>query len=223
MLKLSGSDRLGPLRSFIGPHHSRTWSGPGFNMIWRPHKTGVVQGDTNQKDFFLEINVTKETLSFTDITGPDGVANRGFGQGDIALGALAYQQEVTDVTVIPPKALHFEPGVWAFIPATTDPQEPETVARMGSIPHGTTINAQGTAFPSQTGKPIFNDVSIQPFPIGNPDDGHTGINVNTFPEASAPLAQNFPSRTSLSDLVGLTVSDGLEPFFRRDPGSDSFA
>ena len=179
----------------------RVWSGPGFNMIWRPHKAGVVSGDTNTKDFFLEINVTEETLSFTDITGPDGVANRGLVQGDIALGALAYQQEVNDVTIVPPKALHFEPGVWACVPLTTDPDEPQTVTRMGSIPHGTTINAQGTALSSPNGKPHFTNVSIQPFTIGSPDDGTTGI--APFPEATTPLSTTFPSRTPLSDLVGL--------------------
>jgi hypothetical protein len=93
-------------------------------------------------------------VSFTDITGPQGIANRGLLQGDIALGGLAYQQEVSDVTIVPPKALHFEPGVWACVPSTTNPAEPQTVVRMGSIPHGTTINAEGTGFDSQSGQPV---------------------------------------------------------------------
>ncbi len=42
-----------------------------------------------------------------------------------------------------PSAIHFEPGLWMHVPATTsDPIVPESLNRMGSIPHGTTINAQ---------------------------------------------------------------------------------
>lgn len=198
-------DLLGPLRAFIGNHHSRTWSGPGFNLIWRPHNKA---GD-NTKDFFLELDVTKETLSFTDITGPEGIANRGFLQGDLPLGGLAYQQEVSDVTRVPTKALHFEPGVWINIPKTTDPAEDSTVARMGSIPHGTTINAQGKGFDSPDGKPRFTPSSIMPFKIGSPDDGATGL--VQFQEANTPLATTMPARTSIADLVGLTDAHFKDP------------
>jgi hypothetical protein len=197
-LALHQTDLLGPLRAFIGNNHTRTWSGPGFNLIWRPHnKTGA-----NTKDFFLELDVTKDTLSFTDITGPQGIANRGLLQTDIALGGLAYQQEVSDVTRVPTKALHFEPGVWLNVPQTTDPAEDNTVIRMGSIPHGTTINAQGKGFDSSTGKPRFTAASILPFVIGSPDDGVT--NIKPFDEGTAPLATNFPARTPIDEIVGLT-------------------
>ncbi len=198
-------DLLGPLRSFIGAHQTREWSGSGFNMIWRPHNKEA----PNTKDFFLEINVTKETLSFNDITGPQGIANRGLLQNDIVLGGLSYLQEVNDVTVIPPKPLHFEPGVWACVPATIDPDEPkQTIVRMGSIPHGTTINAQGVGFDSPDGQPKFQDASIKPFKITmpdgslTPDDGVTGI--VEFDEASQPLSVHLNSRTSLDELVGVT-------------------
>jgi hypothetical protein len=174
-------------------------------MIWRPHNKEA----PNTQDFFLELDVTKETLSFTDITGPQGIANRGLLQGDIALGGLAYQQEVSDVTIVPPKALHFEPGVWACVPSTTNPAEPQTVVRMGSIPHGTTINAEGTGFDSQSGQPVFSSASIKPFTIGSPDDGVTGI--KAFDEATKPLSVNFPSRTALNDLVGLTDAHFQNP------------
>lgn len=204
-LALSTTDLLRDLRSFIGNNHSRTWSGPGFNLIWRPHnKTGA-----NTQDFFLELDVTKETLSFTDITGPQGIANRGLLQGDIALGGIAYQQEVSDVTRVPPKPLHFEPGVWLNIPATTNPAEAGTVARMGSIPHGTTINAQGKSLTSPTGKPLFTAASIMPFKIGSPDDGKTGL--VSFKEGTAPLATNFPARTPSTDIVGLTDAHFQDP------------
>ena len=204
-LGLLRTDLLGPLRSFVGHNHSRTWSGNGFNLIWRPHdKTGA-----NTQDFFLEIDLTKEKLSFTDITGPQGIANRGLLQGDIALGGLAYQQEVSDVTKIPSKPLHFEPGVWINVPLTTNPSEPATVSRMGSIPHGTTVNAQGRAFDSPTGKPHFDPASIMPFKLGSTDDGVTGI--VSFDEGTAPLATTLPSRTPSSDVPGLTDVQFKDP------------
>ena len=174
-------------------------------MIWRPHNKQA----PNTQNFFLEINVTKDILSFTDITGPQGIANRGLIQGDIALGGLAYQQEVSDITRLPPKALHFEPGAWVCVPITTSPAEPQTVVRMGTIPHGTTINAVGRAFDSNDGKPMFNPSSIQPFKIGSPDDGVTDI--VSFAEATKPLAVNFLSRTSLNDVVGLTDAHFQNP------------
>ena len=204
-LNLAQTDLLGPLRAFIGTNHTRTWSGPGFNLIWRPHN----KSGTNPKDFFLELDVTKETLSFTDITGSAGIANRGFLQDDIALGGLAYQQEVSDVTRVPPKALHFEPGVWINVPTTTDPAEAATVTRMGSIPHGTTINAQGLGFDSPTGQPKFTKASITPFAVGSPDDGATGL--VQFDEGKPPLSASFPARTPLAELVGLTDAHFTDP------------
>lgn len=204
-LALQTVDLLGPLRAFIGNNHSRTWSGSGFNLIWRPHnKTGE-----NNQDFFLELDITKETLSFTDLTGPQGIANRGLLQEDIALGGLAYQQEISDDTRVPRKALHFEPGVWINIPKTTNPGEPETVSRMGSIPHGTTINAQGIAFDSPTGRPQFTPASIMPFSIGSDDNGIDGI--VPFPEGTTPLATLSTARTPLSDVPGLTDAHFQDP------------
>jgi hypothetical protein len=49
----------------------------------------ITEEHLEPKDFFLELNLTKETLEFTDISGT-GVANRGFDQNDIFLGALGY-------------------------------------------------------------------------------------------------------------------------------------
>lgn len=202
---LTTKDLLGPLRSFIGAHHVRSWEGSGFNLIWRPHdKSG-----SNTQDFFLELDMTKDAISFTDITGATGIANRGLLQGDVVLGGLAYQQEVTDVLKTPAKPLHFEPGVWISIPNTTNPKEDATVTRMGSIPHGTTVNAQGKAFDSPSGKPLFTPVSIMPFKIGSPDDGVTGI--VPFPEGKTPLATVMTARTPLSDVAGLTDAHFQDP------------
>ena len=95
------SDPRGLLAGFVGnlplgqDNPKRTWSGQGFNLIWRPN----FGNQTGTKNFFLELNSTEETLDFTDITGSGqnvGIANRGALQQDILLGGIAYLQQVTD-------------------------------------------------------------------------------------------------------------------------------
>jgi hypothetical protein len=186
----AAADLLGPLRGFVGHHKKRTWKGDGFNMIWRPNHGG----QSGPKDFFLELNQTTETLEFTDITGT-GVGNRGFLQNDIFLGALGYLQQIKDRKIGPQ---HFEPGVWANAPATTDPTEPTTVIRMGSIPHGTSINLQGVGFAAPA--PKIDPTTITPFAIGSKDDGLT--NLVHFPEEKN-VQTAMPSRTPPADVPGL--------------------
>jgi hypothetical protein len=192
------ADLLGPLRGFIGRHHKRSWKGTGFNLIWRPN----FGGQSGPKDFFLELNLTDESLEFTDITG-SGIANRGALQKDIALGGLGYLQQISDS--FDHTHQHFEPGVWANVPATDNPAEPPTVVRMASIPHGTTINLQGTTLPAP--KPIFAASSITPFKIGSPDDGAT--NLVHFPEET--LATASTSRTALNRVATLTQAELSNP------------
>ena len=147
---------LGPLANLSG-----SWSGTGFNTIWRPHHPG--------QDHFLELNVTTEELAFTVIAG--AIPNRGLLQNDITMHGLSYLQQIQDSNVIVNGAkagLHFEPGLWLTVPATTAPKEGATVARLASIPHGTTILAQGTA-KTTSGPPTVPSVSITPFSIGSPN------------------------------------------------------
>jgi len=68
----------------------------------------------------------------------------------------------------PPNPIHFEPGLWMHVPATTfDPVIGESLVRMGSIPHGTTINAQCLAPKDPiSGSPNFQPIDITPFIIG---------------------------------------------------------
>ena len=189
-------DLLGLLRGLVG--HSpaakprRHWKGSGFNLIWRPN----FGGQSGTKDFFLELNLTEESLEFTEITGPTGIANRGFLQKDIALGGLSYVQTISDS--FDNSGQHFEPGVWANIPATTGPVEQATIVRMGSIPHGTTINLQGRSLSAPI--PLFTPASITPFQIGSPDDGAS--NLVHFDEED--LSKPSTSRTDLSHVAALT-------------------
>ncbi len=190
------NDLLGLLRGFVGSRPgdkpSRKWQGQGFNMIWRPN-----HGQSGSKDFFLELNFTDETLEFTEI--PGGIANRGFLQDDITLGGVSYLQQISDS--FDNSGQHFEPGLWAHIPATSGPQEPESVVRMGSIPHGTTINLQGLAISAPA--PLIQPASITPFQIGNP------ANLIHFPEEI--LGSVTSSRTDLSRVAALDQAHLANP------------
>ena len=170
------------------------WVGPGFNQIFRPHTGG--------SDNFLELNLTNETLEFTEIPGE--IPNRGLLQSDISLFGLTYLQQVEDANVKDtngkPAGIHLEPGIWLNIPTTSDPSEPHTVARLGNIPHGTTILAQGTAH-IVSGPPNFPPTSITPFFLNpqDPDNEAGQIRFN-----SQTLANPDPFRSPPADIVGIT-------------------
>ncbi|MBV9627404.1 MAG: LysM peptidoglycan-binding domain-containing protein [Xanthobacteraceae bacterium] len=195
-------DFLGFLRGFVGGRpgdkNQRTWKGTGFNMIWRPN-----HNQSGSKDFFLELNFTDEILSFNEISGGTGVANRGLLQNDIFLGAVAYVQQINDS--FDSSGQHFEPGVWANVPGTTDPGEQASVTRMGSIPHGTTINLQGRAFTVPA--PKFEVATITPFRAGSVDDGNT--NLVHFDEETLSIPST--SRTPLSRVASLTQQQLANP------------
>ena len=155
-----GPPSLGPLADFVG-----TWSGIGFNTIFRPQKQTFPLPIPVPGDNLLELNLTSETLSFSPSLG--SIPNRGMLQDDIFLNGVPYVQSINDVTnPAPPTGIHFEPGIWLSVPATTNPQEPISLARLASIPHGTTIVAQGVAFPAKAGPPNIHSVDITPFPVG---------------------------------------------------------
>src|ERR1700690_2401089 len=77
-------DPLGLLRDLVGRYSTRRWTGSGFNMIWRPNFGGA----SGPKDFFLELNLTSETLEFSAVNGP--IPNRGLLQADIELAGITY-------------------------------------------------------------------------------------------------------------------------------------
>jgi len=171
---------LGPLAPLAG-----TWSGRGFNVIWRPNHTPSTQ------DRFLELNVTSDQIEFTSI--PGSIPNRGFHQPDINMFGLTYLQQISDANL--KAGLHIEPGLWVVIPRTTDPSVPPTVARLASIPHGTTILVQGTAATASAGPNIPN-IGIKPFPLGQPSQ------TIDFPEQT--LTNHTTFRSSGAGLNGVT-------------------
>jgi hypothetical protein len=149
---------LGPLAAFTGTFH-----GVGFNTIFRPDNPETptkLPTPVSGSDNVLELNVTNETLSFSPSLGT--VPNRGEVQGDISLNGVPYLQTINDVTNPGQSVgIHFEPGLWMIVPATTDPAEGATIVRMASIPHGTTIVAQGKSTTIK-GKPTFAAIDITP-------------------------------------------------------------
>lgn len=150
-----------------------SWEGDGFNLIARP--------DFKQKsNLFLQLSNTRENLVVTPIGSP--IPNRGFGQKDIKLSGLTYLQKISDLTS--GSALHIEPGIWIKQPNTTYPPEAapkdqDLIARMGTIPHGNSLLAQGIAS-HFTGDPVltipgaqyngsaFPSFNSTPFPVPPP-------------------------------------------------------
>jgi hypothetical protein len=188
---------LGPLAAFVGD-----WVGNGFNTIFRPDSTASptqlpnpVPGPPPPRDNVLELNLTSETLSFSKSLG--SVPNRGTGaQPDAFLNGVPYVQSINDITIHGESvAIHFEPGIWIHVPATNIPALGETVTRMASIPHGTTIEAQGLVDPAKPGPPTIAAVDITPFVTGSnpikkvPFPSQTASNANTLriPQDLAPF------------------------------------
>ena len=179
---------LGPLAAFSGD-----FAGNGFNTIFRPDSpiTPTPLPIPVGGDNILELNLTSETLSFSQSLG--SVPNRGMVQADAFLNGVPYVQSIKDITnPAQPVGIHFEPGIWIIVPPTTDPAEPQSVARMASIPHGTTIEAQGTAL-TIAGPPTIAPVSITPFPTSG----------------GAPI--RFPSQTAATPGTPRLPQD-LTPF-----------
>jgi len=201
---------LGPLSAFAG-----TFAGQGFNTIFRPDgkKTPTPMpgpvNTTDPPDNVLELNLTDETLSFSNNLG--SVPNRGSGnQADAFLNGVPYLQTINDVTAGNAVGIHFEPGLWLAVPVTTDPGEPVTVARMASIPHGTTIVAQGVALPPINGKPTIAAVDITPFVGGNPGKKIPFQN---------QTAANMTTRRIPQDLTALIATGRITQAILGDPNT----
>jgi len=188
---------LGPLSAFVGD-----FIGNGFNTIFRPDSTASPTTLPNPvppappHDNILELNLTSETLSFSKSLG--AVPNRGTGaQKDAFLNGVPYVQSVNDITIHGESvAIHFEPGIWIHVPATDIPKLQDTVTRMASIPHGTTIEAQGLVDPAKPGPPTIAAVDITPI-----------INATGKPF-------KFPSQTA-TDANTLRIPQDLGPFVTR--------
>lgn len=197
---------LGPLAAFVG-----TFTGEGFNTIFRPDSTFTptpLPTPVGATDNILELNLTQETLSFSASLG--AVPNRGMVQGDVFLNGVPYLQAITDITnPAQPTGIHLEPGLWIIVPTTTDPAEGVTLARMASIPHGTTIDAQGSSV-TTAGPPVIPPVDITPFTTAPP---HSKI---TFPSQTA---SNKDTARIPQDLTAFIAAGTITQAILTDPNT----
>jgi hypothetical protein len=197
-------------RTTLAPSHAstsvkvRAKHGHGFNLIARPDKDG-------DGPLFLELNQTEETLKIDPIAS--SIPNRGFAQQDIELFGLTYLQKISDS--ITGGALHIEPGIWVTQPPTTAPAESpppggQIVARMGTIPHGNALLAQGSAIPVPAltnGTFDIKPVNTAPFGVGTPMP--VGGTQGGFP--AYDLANTTPAATSFRTPFGNTPAVPLPP------------
>jgi hypothetical protein len=210
--------QLGLLADLIG-----TWEGNGFNLIARPDFA-------DGANLYLQLNQTHETLKVHAIGSP--IPNRGFGQTDISLFGLHYLQEISDAAT--GSAMHFEPGLWVTQPATSYPNQDapagqQMVTRMGSIPHGNAILAQGTAA-TFTGTPIlasgatpyafstWPSFNSTPFPVPTGGAPFT-INAATTSEQANAAAIGKPPFQQYDLTVAAGPANPRSPFntFPPDP------
>ena len=209
---------LGVLSNFAG-----TFAGTGFNLIFRPNSAGGTTfpnpvspaPPTAPNENVLEINLTEESLAFSTSLG--SVPNRGLSQQkDIFLNGVPYVQTISDVTNPStgkadgaPSGIHFEPGLWMHVPATTnDPVLGESLSRMASIPHGTTINAQCLAPTSSfSGAPKIPGVDITPFIIGSPSSKITFASQNASNTDTARLPQDLTKFIAAGTITQAILTD----------------
>jgi hypothetical protein len=207
------SANLGLLAELAG-----SWRGQGFNLIARPDFH-------NQQNLYLQLSQTLETLQVDPIGS--GIPNRGFGQDDIQLFGLTYLQKISDLFT--GGALHIEPGIWVTQPATTYPVETapaksQIIARMGSIPHGNALLAQGTAS-TFTGAPVLKTASAQyngsAFPSFNSTPFGAAapviINAEGTSEKANAAANGVPPFTEYDLTVAASATNPRTPFATAPP------
>jgi hypothetical protein len=194
---------LGPLAAFAG-----NWHGVGLNTIFRPQNERTptpLPTPKPQEDNVLELNLTSELLSFSKELGR--VPNRGKVQGDIFLNGVPYLQTIEDVTAEPHTPIHFEPGIWLAVPSTEDPRQPETLVRMASIPHGTTICLQGNVTPPAKGAPTIPAVDITPFSTATPTNKIPFPSQKAVEAGTARLPQDLTSFISAGTITQEILDD----------------
>jgi hypothetical protein len=149
--------RLGPLTDLPG-----NWMGRGFNLVSLPRDPERTKDPT---PFRLKVTATMEALSFTLIGAP--IPNRSATEDIEFLGLNYFQQVANAVTG---EGLHVEPGFWLHMPDLPD----ATLVRLGTIPHGDSLLAQGNAVDALSGPPPIQTIDPLPFTI----DPSTGNRIN---------------------------------------------
>jgi hypothetical protein len=177
-----------------------TWHGKGFNLIARPDGTGGAP-------LFLELNQTSETLRIDPIGSE--IPNRGDAIPDIDLFGLTYLQKISDS--VTHGALHIEPGIWVRLPDSVPPNGQQNVFRLGSIPHGNALLAQGTAIKVAPAGGTFNidPVNTAPFPQGSPMPA--AGTVSKFPEFDLTVPESAANpRTPFGNVPAVPLPASID-------------
>ena len=191
------------------------WAGEGLNVIWTPSQVAAT-GNAH----FLQLAATAERQEYQLLDG--SIPNRGLTQPDLFMSGARYVQEISSNG----KSLHFEQGVWLNVPATTDPPVGASVVRMASIPHGTTINAQGAAPSAVAGGPTILAAPITPFTIDDPaslvpmdeqrfsstskfrsDPVEHGFDQDTLDDVNAFLRSRVPADVTETTTIDMTTAE----------------
>jgi hypothetical protein len=214
----SGNGALGPLGQLaIGDQ----WVGDsGFNLMVVPNP--------NQQ-FLVMISPLFETHVFTAVGAP--VPNRSANNGTEQIGAVKYTQTVAEN--VSKNILHEETGMWLNQTPGTNPDgagyglqmvdpattaayiTPNPIMRSGTIPHGNTIHATGTAttFDTPVSGNVLPYIAIDNFPNVSGEL----VFLPTFADGSDPteLQQDFKAQIAASlKLIGeteFTVEDFINP------------
>jgi hypothetical protein len=198
-------EQLGLLADLTG-----RWSGRGYNLISLPDFDSQPPS-TGPKPFRVLLSATHETLELEPIgahvpnRGSESQAAPTTGQPDITIFGLRYLQRINDVDSHEP--LHIENGFWLNVPSSAIPKEDPSIVRQGSIPHGSSILAQGKAFESPNGKPQF--ATLDSTPQRNPA-GAALSSAYLAPLTNATL----PPRITNKDAVknpNVVLADAIQP------------
>lgn len=94
-------------------------------------------------------------------------------------------------------------------PRTKVPSQPPTVVRQGSIPHGTSLLAQGAVIPTVNGGPVFQPIDSTPFtatgPISDPVYLAPFSDPPLPPGFKAPFLRN-PNLALQEAIIGQTIA-----------------
>ena len=227
-----------------------SFSGPGFNVIFRPHSDQTLDKLKLPGLDLLELNLTHELWTFPTVQADLGkIPNRvaepgteGEARKDAILRGIPYTQIVRDVTdtsidegsrilvdrlgnVIDKKKrdliqdIHFESGLLMHVPKSVPVSDQPTISRMASIPHGTTINAQGAAAVRVDGTSApditFSKFASKPFRINNsgvvPNFDQNQFDLSNGNATRLPQnVKPFLHRKSIESITMETVQDPNE-------------
>lgn len=213
MLPATGLDpELGDLKFLPGTwQNSDRFADRGWNMIALPFSEPGAGGE-DPRDYRVLVNQYNETLFLK--TADKGVPNRGVIRPtdinlDQTLIALDYEQAIkqskaadspkSELAGNPGKPIHHEPGLWLHI--LNHHQPGANLARLGTIPHGNSLLALGTAESIDVSDLSSVIPEVNPFPVLA---GTSQVPLN------APLENYLEPYAAFADSMNTFFPPGLD-------------